>query len=258
MKFSDTQITHDSLNIGLGLLAMNQVHTSSHVQNAWAVRGLTADIHVHCTVRSTVSIWSKCIISCISSFPISWAAPRLYIIHFLWLLIFRRWIIMFPYLFSIQIAVSVSTTIIWPPEAKLRMKVPIERHVELFCDLPLEGFLAPVAYNLTLIIMSAAFGFLTRKLPENFNESWYIFISVCTTTFLWLVFLPSYFSTFYAYHQAALLAFCLLVNAVITLLCLYVPKIFAVYFVGEEKMTFLFDESSASTAYPSNIELSEI
>ncbi len=154
-----------------------------------------------------------------------------------------------------------STTIIGPPEAKLRMKVPIERHVELFCDLPLEGFLAPLAYNLTLIIMSAAFGFLTRKLPENFNESWYIFISVCTTTFLWLVFLPTYFTTFYAYHQAALLAFCLLVNAVITLLCLYVPKIYAIYFVEEEQMTFQFDESissaTASSNYPSTVEMSE-
>ena len=118
------------------------------------------------------------------------------------------------------------------------MQVPTEKHVELFCDLPLEGLLIPLGYNLALIILCAVYGFLTRKLPENFNESWYIFISVSTTTFLWVVFLPTYFTTFYAYHQAALLAFCLILNASITLLCLYVPKIYAVYFVDEDKLKF--------------------
>ncbi len=126
------------------------------------------------------------------------------------------------------------------------MKVPTERHVELFCDLPLEGFLAPLSYNLALILLCAIYGFLTRNLPENFNESWYIFVSVATTTFLWTVFLPTYFTTFYAYHQAALLAFCLILNASITLLCLYVPKIYAIYFVEEDSMTFSSEIGQAS------------
>ena len=130
------------------------------------------------------------------------------------------------------------------PEVRLRMKVPTEKHVELFCSLPLEGFLAPLSYNLLLILLCAIYGFLTRKLPENFNESWHIFVSVCTTMFLWVVFLPTYFTTFYAYHQAALLAFCLLLNASITLLCLYVPKIYAIFYVSEDKITtFTFNDS---------------
>ena len=64
------------------------------------------------------------------------------------------------------------------PEARERMKVLTERHVELFCDLPLVSFLAPVAYNVALILLAAVYGFLTRKLPENYNESWYIFIYI--------------------------------------------------------------------------------
>ena len=75
-----------------------------------------------------------------------------------------------------------------------------------------------------------------RGLPENFNESRYIFVSVCTTTFLWMVFLPTYFTTFYTYHKAALLAFCLILNATVTLLCLFVPKLYAIYFVSEQDM----------------------
>ncbi len=113
------------------------------------------------------------------------------------------------------------------------MHVATEKYVELFCELPLEGFLVPLAFNLILLICCACYGFLTRKLPENFNESWYIFVSVSTTTFLWMVFLPTYFTTVYAYHQVALLGFCLVINATVTLLCLYVPKFYAIYYVDE-------------------------
>ena len=140
-----------------------------------------------------------------------------------------------------------------PPVARLRMQVPTEKHVELFCDLPLEGLLIPLGYNLALIILCAIYGFLTRKLPENFNESWYIFISVSTTTFLWVVFLPTYFTTFYAYHQAALLAFCLILNASITLLCLYVPKIYAIYFFDEDQIKFMDTQVTTASAVTNQV-----
>ena len=130
------------------------------------------------------------------------------------------------------------TGLIDPPTAVLRMPIRTEKYVELFCQLPLGGFIGCLSYNLFFILLCAVFGFLTRKLPENFNESWYIFVSVSTTTFLWLVFLPTYFTTFYAYYQAALLAFCLFLNATVTLLCLYLPKLYAVYFVDEDNLLF--------------------
>ena len=120
------------------------------------------------------------------------------------------------------------------PLAKLRMQVSTRRHVELFCHLEIGEFMVCVGYNLLLILSCAVHAIMTRKLPENFNESWYLFVSVCTTSFLWLVFLPAYFTAFEAYHQAALLAFCLFVNSTCNLMCLFVPKIYAVYFVNEK------------------------
>lgn len=89
---------------------------------------------------------------------------------------------------------------------------------------------------------------MVRKLPENFNESWYIFVSVATTTFLWVVFLPTYFTTFYAHHQSALLASCLIINATVTLLCLYLPKFYALYFIEEQNMVFLNTTANNSVA----------
>ena len=134
--------------------------------------------------------------------------------------------------------------------------MPTEKYVELFCDLPLQGLLPPLTLNLTFLLICAIYGFLTRKLPENFNESWYIFVSVATTTFLWLVFLPAYFTAFYAVHQVALLASCLTINALVTLLCLYVPKIYAIYFIDEDNIQFKTAGSIATTsAVPGSVTL---
>ena len=66
----------------------------------------------------------------------------------------------------------------------------------------------------------------------------YIFVSVSTTMFIWMVFLPTYLTMFYSYHQSALLAFCLILNAFITMVCLFLPKLYAVYFVDENKLKF--------------------
>ncbi len=119
---------------------------------------------------------------------------------------------------------------------ELKVSVSTQKHVELYCHRPLIGFLAPLCYNLLLLFLCAIYGFLTRKLPENFNESWYIFVSVATTSFLWLVLLPTYFSTFYTYHQAAILGACLILNATVTLLCLFIPKLYAIYFVNDDRI----------------------
>ncbi len=113
------------------------------------------------------------------------------------------------------------------------MPIMTEKYAELFCDLQIEALLVPLSYNLILLLCCGTYGYLTRKLPENFNESWYIFVSVSTTIFIWLVFIPTYFTTFYAHHQVALLAVGLILNAYVTLLCLFIPKLYAIFYLDE-------------------------
>ena len=137
-----------------------------------------------------------------------------------------------------QSVVIASIQLVIPIRAALLQQVRTEKYVELTCDQALAGFLAPLAFNLILILVCAVLGYLARKLPENFNESWYIFISVTTTLFMWLVFLPTYFSAFYAYHQEALIAFCLILNALITLMCLFVPKLYAIVYLEDHQLKF--------------------
>ena len=135
-------------------------------------------------------------------------------------------------------------SVIYTPRAVLNMPVVTVKLVELTCYLPLISLLIPLGFNLLLLLLCTIFGFLTRKLPENFNESWYIFISVATTIFIWVAFLSTYMLAFYAYHKAALLALALFLNATVTALCLFAPKIYAVYFIDEKEIkTTNFDAS---------------
>ena len=139
------------------------------------------------------------------------------------------------------------------PSAELRMPVDTYKQVELFCEMDISQFMLCVSYNLILLLLCAVHAFLTRTLPDNFNESGYLFVTVCITSFLWLVFLPTYFTMFYAYHQAALLAFCLFLNCACALLCLFLPKVYAVYFLNENDMAIMTGGSNKRTATQSQV-----
>ena len=132
------------------------------------------------------------------------------------------------------ITILVAVTV--PSRVALRMPVSTEPYVEELCGLPYAALLPGLSFNLLIKIMCVTYGFLTRKLPANFNESWYIFVSVATTLFLWLVFLPAYFTAFYASNQVMLLCCCLFFNASVTIICLFWPKVYALVAKDESEM----------------------
>ena len=129
------------------------------------------------------------------------------------------------------------------------MPIPTLPYVEVSCPRPMWAFLLPLCFNLILILACGVLGFLTRKLPENFNDSWYIFLSVSSTLFMWVVFLPTYFTMFYYVYKAALLVLCLVLNAGLTVGCQFAPKVYALYYVKEEKMKFT-GVTTTSTVQP--------
>ena len=132
----------------------------------------------------------------------------------------------------------VVTSAAWPPEPTTKMPIQLKPYVELFCTLPKESLLIHLSINLILVLLCTFFGFKTRKLPENFNESKCIFLCVCSTLFLFTAFLPTYFAAFYAYHKSVLLSLCLVLNATVMLLCLFVPKIYVLFYVDENDLIF--------------------
>ena len=138
--------------------------------------------------------------------------------------------------FALQVILSIVTILLRVPHVLLRMPMITEEYVEMLCDLPIESLVPPLAYNVLLMVCCSVYAFKARALPDNFNESRYIFVSVCTTLFLWLAFIPTYFSAFYSHQKALLLTLILLLNPSVMLLSLYVPKIYAIFYVDEEKM----------------------
>ena len=144
-----------------------------------------------------------------------------------------------------QMVLTVVSFMTYYPSAVDKMPVQVEKLVERQCDMSLFNLLLPLSFNLFLLLSCAVLGFLTRKLPDNFNESWFIFLAVSTTIFIWIAFLPTHMMAFYAYHKAALLSLALILNASVTALCLFIPKVYAVYFVDEKDIKITNFSSSA-------------
>ena len=148
--------------------------------------------------------------------------------------------------------VAMSALII-PSSVKLEMPVLTRKYVELFCDRPELAFFTPLAFNLLLLLTCAALAFLTRRLPDAFNESWYIFLSVAATLFVWIAFLPTYFLASYAYHRGALLALALILNGYATNIVLFSPKLYALFYLSDdmvETSTFQFTGADPNGKLP--------
>ena len=76
----------------------------------------------------------------------------------------------------------------------------------------------------------------TRRLPDNYNESKLIFLVVLATLFMWLAFLPTYFTVSHDQQKVALLTMFLILNSTLLILCLYAPKIYAILYIDETRM----------------------
>ncbi|ELU10064.1 hypothetical protein CAPTEDRAFT_32869, partial [Capitella teleta] len=126
--------------------------------------------------------------------------------------------------------------IVSPSHAVLRMPGQFEPRVELLCAQATIPFLMPLSYNILLIVLCGILGYRCRKLPENFNESGFIFVAAWTTIFTWVLFIPTYFTATSSLHQAILLNLSLLLNAFITIGCLFAPKVYALYYVSENRI----------------------
>jgi predicted membrane channel-forming protein YqfA (hemolysin III family) len=92
-----------------------------------------------------------------------------------------------------------------------------------------------MSINLILLLVSAVFAIKARNLPDNFNECRFISYCALSTSLLWLAFLCSYFTTFTIY-RALFLALIVFSNGVIMHGGLFLPKLYAVYFVQKKEV----------------------
>lgn len=136
--------------------------------------------------------------------------------------------------------------------------------VELVCEFPLGPLVTSLTYNGMLVLASVYCAFKTRKLPDNYNESKFISFCVYSTVVIWLAFVPAYFAVGKAFFEVLFLSLVVLSNATLILSFMFLPKIYALYFVDKEDLHVspkfmnrmgtrrLVDECSASTNSDAN------
>ena len=107
---------------------------------------------------------------------------------------------------------------------------------ETVCSFHVTPFIMSTAFNGALLLSCAVCAFLTRKLPDNYNESKFIAFCVYCTVVIQLAFIPAFFTVGNSVYETMFLTVSLWLSATLILFCIFVPKLYAVYFVKEDKL----------------------
>ena len=102
-------------------------------------------------------------------------------------------------------------------------------------------------YNIVLILTCCVYAFKARKVPDNYNESRFIAISVYSTVIVCLAAIPVYSTAVDVAQKVATLSVVLLFNTYLTLVCLYLPKLYAIRFHVDEGRNENFATGAAGT-----------
>ncbi|XP_033633354.1 metabotropic glutamate receptor 4-like [Asterias rubens] len=108
------------------------------------------------------------------------------------------------------------------------------------------GFLISAVYNLIIIIGCCYYALRARHVPDNYNESKFIAVSVYSTLVLCLAVVPMYQTSDDVHMKIATLSLALIINAYVTIVCLYMPKFYIICFI-EKKFPDASSPRPAST-----------
>lgn len=101
--------------------------------------------------------------------------------------------------------------------------VDVHYFCEAFKD---EDMIIALIFPICLLMLSAVYAFKTRKIPGRFNETKFIIITTYTTCIVWLAFVPVFFSTEKIPLRIYSLCAALVLNATVTLICMFLPKLY--------------------------------
>ena len=141
--------------------------------------------------------------------------------------------------------------IVIPPKVIITMPDPDEPRIELTCDESQTELIGAISWEICLIIICCIFAFVTRKLPENYNESRFITFCVFSSLVVFLSFAPAIFTSRDAFYKAIYSALGLVINGTVTLMCLFVVKLYALYFVDERELN-IFTQSRTRSNVPTS------
>ena len=92
-----------------------------------------------------------------------------------------------------------------------------------------EEYVIGLAYPGVLIVVCTVYAVLTRHIPEAFNESKHVGLTMYTTCVVWLSFVPIYMCTTSRIEvRLATLCFSISISATVLLACLLAPKVYII------------------------------
>lgn len=117
---------------------------------------------------------------------------------------------------------------------------PQRNKARLQCFTKFYSIIAPIGYNMFLVILCTLYAIKTRNLPENFNEAKFIGFSMYTTCVIWIAFIPLYFGS-----DFKVITLCLSTSfsATVILIFLFIPKVYIILFKPEKNQRSAFATS---------------
>nr|VZI28469.1 unnamed protein product [Spirometra erinaceieuropaei] len=148
-------------------------------------------------------------------------------------------------LIGLQFALSAIWLGFDPPATRID---PLQSNfLVLRCAIKDSSLMTSLAYIMLLIVVCTIHAVKTRCIPENFNESKFIGFAMYTTCIIWLAFVPIYFATMSNFEiQVSTLSVSVSLSATVTLVCLFAPKLYIIYFQPEKNIRKLTMNSGTS------------
>ena len=126
----------------------------------------------------------------------------------------------------------VSWAVVDPPKSIQHHSAP--NKLQAVCVFPLGPFIASLTYNILLLFVCVFLAFKARKLPDNYNETRFISFCVYSTVIIWMAFIPAFFAVDSALLEVMFLSLQVIANAYLIMICIFIPKIYALYFVDKK------------------------
>ncbi|XP_033633433.1 metabotropic glutamate receptor-like [Asterias rubens] len=156
----------------------------------------------------------------------------------------------------LKIVISFIGALISPSTPEKQYFSPPTGYIETFCKFGY-GFLVSTFYNLMMILTCCYYAFKARRVPSNYNESKFIALSVYSTLVFGMAAVPVYITAVYTLQKVATFCLALLLNAFLTLFCVYLPKLYAIRFDVEVELCEWKASTSVSAAVSTTVPISQ-
>ena len=132
---------------------------------------------------------------------------------------------------SVQILLSTLWILSDSPEST--ETYPSKECIHLECHLNSYSIAVSLLYNVFLMVLCTIYAFKTRNFPRNFNEAKYVGVTMYVTCSISIIFITSYLYATDYFVKMYLLCGTLTTVGTITLLGLFGPKIWLVYYCSD-------------------------